>query len=59
MEYFAPLKKKCRPLYFILHSGIQDSYLGLKKKKKKTSWRKVCMIYWYSSKKSGKEITVY
>ena len=35
MEYFAPLKKKkCRPLHFILHSGIQDRYLGLKKKSK-------------------------
>lgn len=28
------------------------------KKKKGASWRKVCIIYWYSSKKSGKEITV-
>lgn len=57
MEYYAPFKKRCRALHYILHSGIQDSFLG-KKKKKGASWRKVCIIYWYSSKKSGKEITV-
>lgn len=56
MEYYAPFKKRCRALHYILHSGIQDSFLG--KKKKGASWRKVCIIYWYSSKKSGKEITV-
>ena len=53
MEYYAPFKKRCRALHYILHSGIQDSFLG-KKKKKGASWRKVCIIYWYSSKKSGK-----
>lgn len=57
MEYYAPFKKRCRALHYILHSGIQDSFLG-KKKKKGASWRKVCIIYCYSSKKSGKEITV-
>ena len=34
MEYYAPFKKRCRALHYILHSGIKYRFLGKKKKKK-------------------------